>query len=210
MNVWDKVFKNGNYLFTEPEWCVRRFAELAKIRNLNRILDLGCGAGRHVVFLAKHGFETHGLDISIEALKICQSRLKNEGIEPLLVQANMSDLPYPNGFFDGVIAIAAVYHLKLAELKQTIDEIHRILKPGGLLLIEFKSKQSHSYGFGVEIEKDTFVQVEGVETGIPHHYSDRPEIETLMSKFNIFEINHLERISEGIYRSSKWEVWAEK
>jgi len=210
MPTWDELLKREEFQQWEPAWAVIRFAKLLRERDLRRILDLGCGAGRHLVFLAREGFEAFGLDSSPVAPELSRGRLEEEGLKAELVQANMTEIPYPDGFFDGVIAIAAVYHGTLSEMRQAVREIHRVLKPGGWALIEFKSKRSYRYGKGREIEPDTFIAEGGGDAGIPHHYSDREEVEELTKEFILHEINHMERIFEGEYHSARWEVWLEK
>jgi len=157
------------------------------------VLDLGCGAGRHVIFFAREGSEVHGLDSSAEALRICRERLRAAGLRATLVHADMRRIPYPDGAFDAAIAIASIYHGTLEDMRRAIAELHRVLRPGGLALLEFKSKRSYRYGKGKEIEPGTFIPDTGEDAGIPHHYSDRGEVEKLLEGFRILEISHVER-----------------
>jgi ubiquinone/menaquinone biosynthesis C-methylase UbiE len=210
MVTWDELFRRGEFAVREPTWAVRRFAALLAERNVRRVLDLGCGAGRHVLFLAREGFEVHGLDSSAEALRICRERLREAGLRTPLVQADMRRIPYPDGTFDAVLAIASLYHGTLADIRRTLAEVRRVLVPGGLALLEFKSVRSFRYGKGVELEPNTYIPDIGEDAGIPHHYSDRAEVEALLVGFHILEINHMERIFEGQRRSGRWEVWAER
>jgi ubiquinone/menaquinone biosynthesis C-methylase UbiE len=136
---------------------VRRFVASLRERNLKRVLDLGCGAGRHFVFLTKEGFEAHGLDRSKEALELARRRLGEEGLSARLVRADLTSLPFRDGCLDAMIAIATLYHGTLSTMRQALGEIHRVLRPGGLALLEFKSKKSFRYGKGEEIEPDTFI-----------------------------------------------------
>ena len=62
MPDWDDVFaKKGKY-FTTPHPDMERLANLFDEKGVRRILDLGCGTGRHLLFLLKKGFEVYGLD----------------------------------------------------------------------------------------------------------------------------------------------------
>ena len=85
-----------------------------------------------------------------------------------------------------------------------------MLRSGGWALIQFKSKRSYRYGKGREIEPGTYIAESGDDAGIPHHYSDREEVEALVKGFILHEIDHMERIFEGEYHSAWWEVWLEK
>ena len=210
MSTWNELLKKEEFQRQEPTWAVIRFAKLLKEKGLRKVLDLGCGAGRHLVFLAKEGFEVIGLDSSPVALEFSRERLEEEGLKAELVQADMTKIPYPDSFFDAAIAIAAIYHGTLSKMRQAVSEIYRVLRPGGWTLIEFKSKRSYRYGKGRKIEPDTFIAETGGDAGIPHHYSDREEVEQLTREFILHELNHMEQIFEGVYHSALWEVWLEK
>ena len=91
------------------------------------ILDVGCGTGANLEMLKQFG-ETHGIDISEDALEFCRAR----GLERVQLGAAES-LPYENEKFDLVTALDVVEHLDddVAGLK----EMYRVLRPGGRLLI---------------------------------------------------------------------------
>lgn len=86
-------------------------------------------------------------------------------------------------------------------MREAIAEIHRVLKASGLTVLTFLSKHSSRYGCGEEIEPETFIPTIGPDAGIPHHYSDREELEDLLAKFAILKIELVD---------SHGEVLAEK
>lgn len=212
MPTWDELFKQEEFRWREPHPQVIEFAKLLKERGFRRVLDLGCGTGRHLVYLAKEGFEVFGTDISETGLEYAHHWLEQEGLAAKLKQSDMTVVPYPNGFFDAVISIFVIYHGTLENMRKAIAEIYRALKTGGLAFLTFKPKSSPSYGRGQEIEADTFLPDPEVCTdfGIPHHYSDRRELEELLKQFAILKIELAEKVHETGYRSSHWEVWVEK
>jgi len=210
MPTWDELFKQEGFRPREPDHGVIRFAKLLKKKGLRRVLDLGCGAGRHLVYLAREGFEVHGIDIAETGLKYARQWLAKEGLTAEVKRSDMAEIPHPDRFFDAAISIAVIYHGTLEKMRRAIGELHRVLRPGGLALLQFKSKRSFRYGRGKEIEPDTFIPDIGEDAGIPHHYSDREEIEELLQDFAIWEINHMERIFKGGHHSSHWEVWVER
>ncbi|RLG53948.1 MAG: hypothetical protein DRN99_05915, partial [Thermoproteota archaeon] len=57
--IWDKLFKRGEFTELDVDEEVAGFAELLRERNARRVLDLGCGAGRHILHLSKLGFGVH-------------------------------------------------------------------------------------------------------------------------------------------------------
>ena len=210
MPIWDELFKREEFRWREAHERVVEFAQLLRERSSWRILDLGCGTGRHLVYLAKEGFEPFGIDISPTGLEYARQWLEQEGLQAELKQSDMTEVPYPDGFFDGAISIHVIYHGTLEQMRKAIGEIHRTLKPGGLALLTFQSKRSYRYGRGREIEPNTFIPDIGEDRDVPHHYSDREELEKVLQAFTILEIELLEKLYESGHRSSHWEVLVEK
>jgi len=174
LTEWDKILREEWYSQEEPDDIVINFSKLLKNKKWKmRVLDLGCGAGRHQVFMAKQGFEAHGTDISETGLKLTKQRLERQNLEVYLIKCDMKALPYIDSCFDAIISLHAIYHQKLKGVQETISEIHRILRKRGLLLINFLSKRTYSYGKGTEVEENTFIEQEGVEKGVLHHFTDK-------------------------------------
>jgi ubiquinone/menaquinone biosynthesis C-methylase UbiE len=107
--------------------CVISF--LNEFKNGSMVLDIGCGNGKYMNY--RNDIIMKGIDISINLVEIC----KKKGFD--VTKAAMTDIPYPDNCFDGFISIASYHHLTNDEdRKRTLDEMHRILKIGGIGLIE--------------------------------------------------------------------------
>jgi ubiquinone/menaquinone biosynthesis C-methylase UbiE len=98
-----------------------------------RVLEVGFGSGVTFPNLAELYDEIHGIDLhaDIEATTEAFGRL---GIEPILRRENLLALTYATGFFDAVLCISILEHLRPAEQAMAMGEIRRILKPGGRLV----------------------------------------------------------------------------
>lgn len=213
MPSWDEIFKRGEFHRQEPHPLVVEFAQLLKERGARTVLDLGCGTGRHLAYLAQEGFNVYGADISETALEHARQWLNREDFTVELKQSDMTAIAYPDGFFDAVISIFVIYHSTVENMGKAIAEIYRVLKAGGLALLTFLSKRSYRYGNGKEIEPGTFIPDIGPDAGIPHHYSDLKELEDLLKRFTILKIELVERtekIDNQERRHSHWEVVVEK
>lgn len=83
-------------------------------------------------------------------------------------------------------------HGTLEDACKNVNEMYRILKPNGVVVIDYVSIDDVNYGKGTEIAKDTFINnVEG-EENIPHHYSTIEELKELYLNFSQVEIIPIE------------------
>jgi SAM-dependent methyltransferase len=107
----------------------------------HKILDIGCGAGRHTCAASRlEKVTVIGSDISFKDVQEARERLRQEemmgcqggGFWATLV-ANITGLPFPDGFFDMVICSEVLEHI--ADQKGAVREITRVLKSGGDLVV---------------------------------------------------------------------------
>jgi SAM-dependent methyltransferase len=94
-----------------------------------RLLDAGCGTGGTTVALRRFG-EVVGVDLAWEALGPARAR----GLR-LLSRGSVEALPFASRAFDVVTSFEVVYHLGVGNDACAFEEFHRVLKPGGLLLL---------------------------------------------------------------------------
>ncbi|MBY8979175.1 MAG: class I SAM-dependent methyltransferase [Candidatus Lokiarchaeota archaeon] len=191
MPDWDEVFAEKGKYFTTPHPDMERLANLFSEKGVRRILDLGCGTGRHLLFLLKKGFEVYGLDGSPNGLKIAKDWLTEENLSSeLTCQKIEHEFPYKDGIFDAVISIQVIHHNLMKKILFTVNEIKRILKPEGFIFLTFPLSQS----FYVKkknmkkVEIRTYVPLTGQEKGLPHHFFTIAEIKKVFSAFKLSEI----------------------
>lgn len=208
MVKWDQILLKKGYHPEDPDQIVVNLAFILEKRGAERVLDLGCGAGRHLMCLAEKGFETHGADISERGLGLSKKRLKSRELEAEIIKCDMKALPYISSSFDAVICVQTIYHQKLRDIRETISEIYRILKRKGLLLANFHSRRSSKCGRGIEVEDGTFRQEGGPERGILHHFFNETELRELLRDFEVSLEAKEERI--GDYLRSSFIVLAER
>jgi len=206
---WNQILREKWYSQEEPDELVVSFATLLKKKNKKaRVLDLGCGAGRNLIYTANQGFEAHGVEMSETGLNVTKERLRKRNLEAHILKGDMNLLPHIDSCFDAVMCLFTIYHQKLKGIRTTISEVHRVLRKGGILLINFQSKRSHMYGKGVKVEKDTFIRQNGPEKGVIHHFTDKEEIAKLLQDFKNVNIELCERKSADGYLQSRLIVIA--
>jgi SAM-dependent methyltransferase len=97
-----------------------------------RVLDFGCGAGRLTRFLDMHeGIEAFGVDANPAAVEWCQLNLTHV---LTLLQAGRQKLPFGDALFDLVYSMTLFAETPPSRMRQCLDEITRVMAPGGLLL----------------------------------------------------------------------------
>ena len=213
MRNWDHIYRTRGELQKEVLPKIIRISKIFKQRRFKEILDLGCGTGRHTIFLASKGFRVTGVDISAAAIKITSEKLKKSGIKNArLLRHDMEYLPFPDNHFDAVICTGVLSHGKIGKIKNTVAEIRRVLRKGGLLIADPMSTRDPDYGTGKEIEPGTFIGL-AEEEDTPHHYYTREEVVGLFSNFSRLWIRHgTKKISykKRKGRTCQWHIVATK
>ena len=100
-----------------PEWCKKN------------ILDVGCGTGAILEQLGNPG-KNVGIDLAPEAISFCRERGLNN-----VRQGDICALPFADASFDAVICSSVLYHQWVGDVEGAVREMHRVLRPSGVLLI---------------------------------------------------------------------------
>lgn len=191
--TWEEIFRSKEWGKYPSEGLVRFIARsYYKVpqRNDIKFLDLGCGTGANAWFLAREGFDVYAIDGSKTAIKIAKERFQNENLKAEFKAGDFIKLDYPNGFFDCVIDIAALQHNKPEYIKIVLDEVYRVLKPGGKLFSIMNSQKS-------KISKD--VNLFSNKRFV--YFFNGREIKSLFVKFNdliIDEVTRTDKINSNI------------
>ena len=175
MRYWDSFYKKHGYVVTEPDINISKVVELFRSRGVRRVLDLGCGSGRHLVYLAEQGFDTFGIDIADKAIELATNWLENKGLTVnLSIGSIFEKLPYGDKFFDAIISVRVMNHGTIGDIHSAIGEMRRVLRPEGLIFIEVhkerKARLSKKQSLrSIIISPRTLVPIQGVEKGIIHY-----------------------------------------
>ncbi|OIJ88496.1 class I SAM-dependent DNA methyltransferase [Streptomyces colonosanans] len=119
--------------------------------------DLGCGPGRVTTYLDKLGLDAFGIDLSPEMIAV--ARKTHPGLR--FEVGTMTGLDIPDGTLAGALAWYSTVHTPPHELSVLFTEFHRVLAPGGHLLLAFKAGDEcvhleHAYGHDLSLDVHRF------------------------------------------------------
>ena len=191
---WELVYRRGP---TEGREVPHEYTDSLHARfqehSVQKILDLGCGDGRHLMYFGNLGYEMYGLDHSSSAIQLAEQWLTEEKLSAEFVCTGMDMIPWSNEYFDAVICFQAINHNLVDAIRRTIAEIHRVLRKEGWLFVTigtWRLPDSFTFHSGTEVEPNTIILTEGHEKGVPHHFFTTEEILREFSQFNIVNLDH--------------------
>lgn len=116
----------------------------------NRVLEASFGTG-YLLLQFADDYETHGIDINNNMIKMAKKNLSQKGVKASLQWANVEELPFPDNYFDTVVNTMAFSGYPNG--KRALAEFHRVLKEGGKLLIVDFDYPSNRNIFGYWLTK---------------------------------------------------------
>ena len=108
-----------------------------------RVLDVGCGNGYVLSRYAREGADTYGIDLTETAVGLSRRRFELSRLEGRFVVGSAEDLPFPSDAFDAVCSMGVLHHTP--DTPRAVREIHRVLEPGGRLIVMFYHRNSAVY-----------------------------------------------------------------
>lgn len=187
-NAWSSWYSKNEETIDEE---MPRITDFFRSKGLSKILDLGCGTGRHAIYFAEKGFEVYGFDLSSYAVRSAEERLKKKRLKASLAVVDMREkFPFKDETFDAIVSVRVIHHARLQVIKKTLAEIERILKEGGYFYIDVPSAPRNlKYDRPQQIvEPGTRIPLGGPEKGIIHHDFTEEEIHKVLGTFEIQEV----------------------
>jgi SAM-dependent methyltransferase len=197
-NEWEEIFKNSQWGKYPPEelirFIARRYSHETNRKSV-KILEVGCGPGANIWYLAREGFAVYGIDGSKTAIHQANLRLDTENLQAELTVGDIINLPYDEGFFDCIIDVECIYANTLADSKNIIEEIYRVLKPEGTFFSKTFMKGTAGDGDGITVvgEPNTYTKI--LSGPLSNNYgiqrlSSESDIISLYSVFDIESIDY--------------------
>jgi len=154
-SFWNKRYANSDYLYgTEPNSFLAEYYSFLS----GPVLSLSEGEGRNAVFLASHGLEVLGIDISIVALEKAKKLAKSRGVEIKTLVADLATFEPEENRYGSIVSILA--HLPSAVRDNLYPLIERALRPNGVIVLESYSENQLSRDTGGPKDTDMLMTVD--------------------------------------------------
>jgi len=108
-----------------------------------RVLEIGPGLGTDHAQFARAGAEMYALDLTVRHLELTRRHFELEGLVTRLVRGDAEALPFEADYFDVVYSFGVLHHTPGTQA--AIDEVRRVLRPGGLAIVGLYHKHSAFY-----------------------------------------------------------------
>lgn len=133
---WDEVYSKKD-MAAYPDNALIRFVAQhyykVKDRKEVKFLDIGCGVGSSTWYLVREGFSVAAMDRSLVAIERLRQRIEKEKLEALLICSDVTKLTFKPEYFDCIVDVSCLCYVQEEHIKQVMNNIYKVLKPGGRL-----------------------------------------------------------------------------
>ncbi|MBN2358239.1 MAG: class I SAM-dependent methyltransferase [Deltaproteobacteria bacterium] len=165
-----------------------------------RALDLGCGGGRHLAYLHGLGCRAVGIDRSPAA--------RAASLFPVLIQDLCDPLPVRSGCIDLALLWGTLVHLPPAAQRPVLEEIARVLVPGGRLLVDFLRPDDFRRALGHPITEN--FRHSPWLAGVTDHFCRAAEVAALCDSLLVVREGDCSLITRDGQRVSQGYLWLQK
>lgn len=208
VEAWDEQWATpeGRADWLVPQPAVAAVVPMLQARGARRVLDLGCGVGRHALLFAEHGFSVEAVDGAAAGLDFLRRETAARGLEMGVHQSNADELPFADASFDYVLSWNVIFHGTLGDVGRRLAEIWRVLKPGALYQGTMLSKRDAQFGHGAAVAPDTFIRGDEPKAHA-HYYCDLAGLTALLAGFDVLSLTQEEQRRRGSWH---WHILAER
>ena len=209
--IWEEIYRArdlGKYPAEDLIRFIARNFYKAPNRKDIKILEVGCGQGANIWYIAREGFSIYGVDGSSSAIDYAKKRLDQEisGWSGSLTVGDVVSLDFEDNYFDAVIDNEAVTHNSFENSKAIYNEMARVTKKGGKLFSRTFATGCWGDRSGENVGHNSWIVSEGpLELGEYIRFTDFEEISELLENFTVVEIELLTRTMEN--RKQEIKEW---
>jgi len=147
-NEWNVLYETKKIVSRYPHDSVVRWT-FVNFRddfvNKPNILDVGCGGGRHSIFLAELGCNVTAVDYSSNAIEMTDLWAEEKALQLDTEVTLATALPYDDSTFTAVISYGVLCYMDFDSILQSVKEMHRVLKPEGKLFVVTRTNNDSRY-----------------------------------------------------------------
>ena len=205
-NIWEVKYKKGwgggrDFIFED-------FLKKYKTKLGPKILDIGSGEGRHVMLLAKAGFDVVGLELTEAGNIAANKQLKNNNLQATLVLGDAHSLPFIDQYFDSVVSIQVFQFNDWSGADFCFSEASRVLKMAGLFFLRVKSTSAEVPEGNKLIEDDWGATYKTPDNNKAHFFTE-DELISLGKKHNLKIVDGLLDATND-NKNGQWNVVFQK
>jgi len=189
-NLWKSM--NGNEY---PHEQLVKYVNITAHFPAMRALDIGFGSGVNMKFLYEKGFLVHGIEVSKSAIDKVTEKTRKWSMTFDLIAYESPFLPFSDCIFGFICSVEAIYYN--IELESVIDEIYRILVPGGKIYITFRTPNHDVIKYHARFVGETLMEwnedmPEKEMAGIRFRcFKNKKDLYPLFSKFSNVRVDTL-------------------
>ena len=161
--TWDKVFLERSWGDYPPEALVRFIARSFPTREDTHpeVLEIGCGTGANLWYLAREHCRAFGVDASQAAIDLCHKRSWTEWLKYGLAQLDVKNIGvvFSPSSFDAVVDICCLNHAAI-NADPIVSDCHTLLKVGGKMLSMLLAEGTYGADSGTEIAPRTYINIQ--------------------------------------------------
>jgi ubiquinone/menaquinone biosynthesis C-methylase UbiE len=158
---WGDLYSAGSEISYPAEGVIRifkgKFPELKmkKPEQGDSIVDVGCGDGRHLPLFYNLGMKISAVEISNQIRDTLSNRMHHIGVPANIQTGHAANLPFKDNEFDYLLSWNSCYYMSLSNLpfEQHVNEMARVIKPGGWIVCSIPKKTSFIFDKSVPAEK---------------------------------------------------------
>ncbi len=154
-----------------------------------KTLDLCCGVGTNMIYLAENGFEVTGIDVSKKAIQYAKAKAEHTKAQTNFVIESFVDLSFRDEEFEFIFDMGCFHHVETMDRPTFIKGVYRVLKKGGdYLLTCFSYKNGKAW----------------------NHFTAKQLISLFSVRFKINEVRHYSSIEGDGVKRYFYTVWMKK
>ncbi|MBC3540317.1 class I SAM-dependent methyltransferase [Rufibacter sediminis] len=198
---WESSFRDKQTMWGfEPAYSAITTADFFQTNGVKEILIPGLGYGRNAKVFTDQGFHVTGIEISETAIDLAK---RHYGDSIHVYHGGVGEMPFDQKMYDGIFCYALIHLLQAEERAKLIKDCYQQLSPAGYMVFVALSKNTPTFGEGVEISKDTFRTRHGVEL----FYYDSESINQEFGPYGLLEAVEITEPAKNLGNKPFHQFW---